>query len=272
MSGKRRLDAEMVCRGLAGGRDAAKRLIQGGFVLVDGYPAQKPSAPVSGDDSIICTFSSPYVGRGGEKLAKVLRECPLSVSGKVCVDVGASTGGFCDCLLQNGAAHIYAVDVGHDQLHPKLRSDGRVTCMEGVDIRDTETITRVIPPHSADVCTVDVSFISVTKIFDDLPPLLCPSGEVVCLIKPQFEAGRTGISKKGIVKDPKIHSAVLSSLMDFWNRRGWFAQYLDYSPIAGGDGNREYLVVLAQAPARDPDIEGTVGRAMAALSEAGKGN
>ena len=238
------LDAAMVARGIARGRDKAKVLIENGNVTVNGAVVTKPSSKVTDTDEIACNVQERFVGRGGEKLLKVLQETSLCVQGTYCVDIGASTGGFTDCLLQHGASRVFAVDVGHDQLAPSLRADARVVSMEGTDIRDREAVGKHIGDHQIDVCTVDVSFISLTAVWDSITPLLKPQGVVVCLIKPQFEAGRAALSKRGVVKNPKDHLRVLQTLQRFLAEKGYAFSYLSWSPILGGDGNMEYIAVV----------------------------
>ena len=246
MSEPMRLDAALVARGLCGGRDKAKALIVGGHVTVNGEPVKKPSVQVTAEDAVDCDVRERFVGRGGEKLLKVLSEMPLCVDGFCCADIGASTGGFTDCLLQHGAAKVYAIDVGHDQLAPSLREDARVVCMEGTDVRNRDVITQVIDDHSLDLCTVDVSFISLTAVWDSLTPLVRDGGRIVCLIKPQFEAGRSALSKRGVVRNEKDHVRVLQTLQCFWQERGFGLEYLAESPIPGGEGNIEYVAVVTK--------------------------
>ena len=249
MSESMRLDAALVARGLCGGRDKAKALIVGGFVSVNGKTVTKASASVSDDDDVTCAVRERFVGRGGEKLLRVIEEMPLAVTGFCCADIGASTGGFTDCLLQHGAEKVYAIDVGHDQLAASLREDPRVVCMEGTDVRDREAVGRQIADHSLDLCTADVSFISLTAVWDSLVSLLKTDGKAVCLIKPQFEAGRQALSKRGVVKNEKDHIRVLQTLECFWQERGYGIAYWSPSPILGGEGNIEYVAVLAKGTA-----------------------
>lgn len=246
MSEPMRLDAALVARGLCGGRDKAKAMIVGGHVTVNGKTVTKASVSVAADDVIECDVRERFVGRGGEKLLKVIEQMPLCVEGFCCADIGASTGGFTDCLLQHGAAKVYAVDVGHGQLAASLRDDARVVCMEGTDVRDRETVGRFIADGSLDLCTVDVSFISLTAVWDGLVSLIKPNGQIVCLIKPQFEAGRQALSKHGVVKKEKDHIRVLQMLQCFWQERGYGVQYLAESPIRGGEGNIEYVAVVTK--------------------------
>ena len=246
MSESMRLDAALVARGLCGGRDKAKALIAGGFVSVNGKTVTKAAVSVSDDDDLACTVRERFVGRGGEKLLKVIEEMPLAVAGFCCADIGASTGGFTDCLLQHGAEKVYAIDVGHDQLAASLRDNPRVVCMEGTDVRNTDAVGQRIAAHSLDLCTADVSFISLTAVWDSLEALLKPDGKAICLIKPQFEAGRSALSKRGVVKNEKDHIRVLQMLQCFWQERGYGIMYWSPSPILGGEGNIEYVAVLAK--------------------------
>ncbi len=247
MSESMRLDAALVVRGLCGGRDKAKALIVGGHVTVNGKTVTKASVTITAEDELACDVRERFVGRGGEKLLKVLEEMPLSVEGFCCADIGASTGGFTDCLLQHGASKVFAVDVGHDQLAAVLREDPRVVCMEGTDVRDREAVGQHIADQSLDICTVDVSFISLTAVWDSIVPLIKPNGQIVCLIKPQFEAGRHALSKRGVVKNEKDHIRVLQTMQCFWQERGYGIQYLAESPIRGGEGNIEYVAVVTKA-------------------------
>lgn len=245
MSETMRLDATLVARGLVGGRDKAKRLIADGQVSVNGVVVKKASVGVTPLDDVSCAVQERFVGRGGEKLLKVLQETALSVENCTCVDIGASTGGFTDCLLQHGALRVYAVDVGHDQLAPSLRQDPRVVCMEGTDIRHRHTVSAVIADGSIDVCTVDVSFISLTQIWDSIVPLLKADGVVIALIKPQFEAGRAALSKRGVVRRKQDHIRVLQTLLRFWQEHRVGVSYISWSPVRGGEGNVEYIAALS---------------------------
>ena len=266
MSESMRLDAALVARGLAGGRDKAKRLIADGHVTVGGVVVTKPSATVTDDDDVQCAVKERFVGRGGEKLAKVLEDMPLSVESLVCVDIGASTGGFTDCLLQHGAARVFAVDVGHDQLAASLRADARVCSMEGVDIRRRDLVAPLIADGSIDLCAIDVSFISLTQIWDSMSVLLKPEGTVMCLVKPQFEAGRAALSKRGVVRREQDHVRVLKTLSCFWQERGFSLSYLSWSPVCGGDGNIEYVAVLRRSTAgMSVDFSNLVHRAFETL-------
>ena len=253
----RRLDAALVERGLASGREKAKELVRAGGVRINGRPAAKPSLAVSPADEITVEagLGQRYVGRGGYKLEKAL-ELGASPAGKCCLDVGASTGGFTDCMLQHGARLVYALDVGHGQLHESLRFRPDVVNLEGMDIRDGEGIRKIIPPASVQFCSVDVSFISIKKILDALPPLLERKAWAVLLIKPQFEAGRAAVGKRGVVRDPEAHRAVLR-------------EKLTPSPIKGGDGNIEYLALTRYGcpEGAPPDVEAVVTEAFGRRDE-----
>lgn len=248
---KQRLDAMLVARGWASGREKAKELIASGKVQVGGRTVTKASFLVGDADAVTCDNSSQrYVGRGGYKLEKAIAEASLTLDGVCAMDVGASTGGFTDCMIQHGAARVYAVDVGHDQLHPSLREDKRVFDLSGTDIRDTDKAGQAIARGSIDFCSVDVSFISIQSIFAAILPFLAPGATLVCLIKPQFEAGRAAIGKNGVVKDAKAHRRVLEETVRFWSAFPCRLEQLTFSPIAGGEGNVEYLAVLTYQPAQ----------------------
>lgn len=237
-----RLDAELVTRKIAGSRERAKGLIKSGAVLVNGKIISKPSADINETDEIISLAEEfKYVGRGGLKLEKAIDEFGIDLKNKICIDIGASTGGFTDCMLQNGAARVYAVDVGHDQLAEKLRNDARVCNAEGTDIRN---ITVDFTGGQVDFISIDVSFISLKLILPKASELLKECGEASVLIKPQFEAGKKGIGKNGIVKDRKVHENVLKDITEFAVSLGFMPNALICSPIKGGSGNTEYLIHL----------------------------
>lgn len=241
---KIRLDMLLVERGYAPSREKAKAVIMAGDVFVNGEREDKAGA--SFDPARIKTLevkqaAIPYVSRGGLKLEKALQVFPLTVSGKICMDIGASTGGFTDCMLQNGAEKVYAVDVGHGQLAWSLRNDRRVICMERTNFRH---ITEAEIPEKIDFASCDVSFISLTKILLPARNLLRDNGEMVCLIKPQFEAGREKVGKKGVVKEKKVHREVICRVMDFAADIGFQIRALSFSPIRGPEGNIEYLLYL----------------------------
>ena len=240
---KERLDVILVKQGLAPSREKAKAILMAGNVFVNGQREDK--AGTTFDESKIHIevrgSSLKYVSRGGLKLEKAMEQFPIVLSHTVCMDIGASTGGFTDCMLQNGAEQVYAIDVGHGQLDWKLRSDERVVCMEKTNFR------YVLPEDigkKLDFASVDVSFISLTKILIPARNLLKRQGHIVCLIKPQFEAGRDKVGKKGVVRDPKVHEEVIRKVMDYADLIGFENKGLTYSPIKGPEGNIEYLLYL----------------------------
>ena len=241
MKGKR-LDQRLFELGLAESREKAKATIMSGIVYVNGQKSDKPGTQVSDDAEIVVRGNAcPYVSRGGFKLAKALEVFPVEPAGKVCIDCGASTGGFTDVLLKNGAAKVYAVDVGYGQLAWQLRQDSRVVVMERTNAR---ALTPDMFPESMDLGVMDVSFISIRLILPALHGLLKPGGEVVCLIKPQFEAGKSDVGKKGVVRDKAVHERVLREMCEFFPTAGYTLLGLDYSPIRGPEGNIEYLAYL----------------------------
>lgn len=236
-----RLDTALVTRGLCTTRNRAKTSIADGNVTVNGLVCMKPSQSVSDDDVLKVTQPLPFVGRGGLKLAFALSEFRLSVEGLSCLDIGASTGGFTDCMLQNGAAHVLAVDVGHDQLAPELRADARVTALDGMDIRNLPTDTEGLPAAFA---ACDASFISLKYILPVLPQLLSDHAKAVMLVKPQFEAGRSAVGKNGIVRDAKVRAKVLREIRDAAAAVGLLPLADCESPVKGGSGNTEFLLLL----------------------------
>ncbi len=243
-----RLDAALVARGLCETRNRAQTSIAEGHVTVNGIVCLKASRKVSEEDALCLTESLPYVGRGGYKLAYALAEFKLSVQGLRCLDIGASTGGFTDCMLQNGAASVLAVDVGHDQLAPSLRDDPRVTSLEGTDLRALSPDTKGLPAQFA---ACDVSFISLKQIIPHLAPLLAPDAFAVLLIKPQFEAGRSALGKNGIVRDAKNRERIVREISDFAASVGFFPLGTCESPIRGGSGNTEYLLCLQRCTTQE---------------------
>lgn len=240
---KERLDVLLVKQGLADSREKAKACIMSGEVFVNGQREDKAGSAFEEDKVTIEVRgrAMPYVSRGGFKLEKALKQFPLSVQDKICMDIGASTGGFTDCMLQNGAAKVYSVDVGHGQLDWKLRTDERVVCMEKTNFRYMKQgdIADIL-----DFASVDVSFISLTKILIPARDLLKDHGQMVCLIKPQFEAGREKVGKKGVVRDASVHREVIEKVLDFAESVGFSVEGLDFSPIKGPEGNIEYLIFL----------------------------
>ena len=252
---KERLDVLLVNRGLAPSREKAKALIMAGDVFVNGQREDKPGTTF--EEAKITSLevkgaTLPYVSRGGLKLEKAVRNFGFSLDGKVCMDIGASTGGFTDCMLQNGAAKVYSVDVGHGQLDWKLRSDDRVVCMEKTNFR---YMVRDDIDDDLDFASCDVSFISLTKILLPARRLLKDGAEMVCLIKPQFEAGKEKVGKKGVVRDPEVHSEVVHRIFDFMGIAGFEVLHLDFSPIKGPEGNIEYLIHIRKDPTRNAEVE-----------------
>ncbi len=239
-----RIDAEMVKRGIAQSRERAKEYIQKGYVLVNGVAVKKPSLCVCDEDEIsIIGDTLKYVGRGGLKMEAAVNEFKLNLNDFVCVDLGASTGGFTDCMLQNGAKKVYAIDVGHNQLADKLVNDSRVVNIEGLNVKDVNSST---VNESVDLVCADLSFISCRYAIEASMTLLSDNGIAVILIKPQFEAGKSNISKGGIVKDKKAHVAVLNDICSYSVNCGFTIKNLIPSPIKGGDGNIEYLMMLVK--------------------------
>ena len=225
---KIRLDQLLWNRGLETSRERAKARIMEGAVFVDGEKRTKPGEPVREDAQVTVRGDPiPYVSRGGLKLAKALRCFPVHLNGRICMDVGASTGGFTDCMLQNGAARVYAVDVGYGQLAWKLRTDSRVVSLERTNIR---YLTKERVPEPIGFFSVDISFISLTLALPVIRGLLDADAQGVCLIKPQFEAGREHVGKKGVVRDPAVHRAVIRKVVDFASGCGFGVAGLDYSP------------------------------------------
>jgi len=235
-----RLDVALVQRGLVASRERAQEAIRAGLVLVNGQVAAKPSTKVGEDDRLEVTGDPiGYVGRGGLKLEGALDHFGISPAGLVCMDVGASTGGFTDCLLRRGARLVYAVDVGRDQLHPSLRGDPRVVVMEGTDIREVSDL-----PERPQLASVDVSFISLTLVLPAVVRLLAPGGLVVALIKPQFEVGPGGVGKGGIVRDKREHQRAIRRVQDAAAGLGLLLGEVIESPVRGTEGNREFLTVF----------------------------
>lgn len=246
---KKRLDALLVEQGYAPSREKAKAVIMAGRVFVNGEREDKAGAaffPAKIKTLEVKGAACPYVSRGGLKLEKAYSVFALDISGKICMDIGASTGGFTDCMLQNGADKVYAIDVGHGQLDWKLRNDERVVCMERTNFR---YVTREDIPEELDFASCDVSFISLTKILLPARALLREGGEMVCLIKPQFEAGREKVGKKGVVRDGAVHREVIAKVADYAAGIGFAVKGLSFSPVRGPEGNIEYLLYLQKARA-----------------------
>jgi 23S rRNA (cytidine1920-2'-O)/16S rRNA (cytidine1409-2'-O)-methyltransferase len=238
MMGAQRADAALHARGFFESRAKAREAIEAGLVTVDGRVVTKPSAPIAEDARIVARAPYPWVSRGGVKLAHALDAFHVDPAGLYCLDVGASTGGFTDVLLARGARHVAAVDVGHDQLHARLRGDARVTSMEGQDAR---TLTLAQLAERPALVAIDASFISLAALLPNALSLAAPGAQLVALVKPQFEAGRAA-TKKGVVRDEKIHAQVCDRATQDIAALGWRVSGVVPSPIDGGDGNREFLV------------------------------
>ena len=265
---KERLDVLLVQRGHAASREKAKAVIMAGCVYVNGHKAGSmfdcaAEIEVRGN-------TLRYVSRGGLKLEKAMKNFGVELEEKVCMDVGASTGGFTDCMLQNGAVKVYSVDVGHGQLDWKLRNDERVVCMEKTNIR---YVTPEDIEEPVDFSSIDVSFISLTKVLLPVRNLLSQDGQIVCLIKPQFEAGREKVGKKGVVRDPAVHKEVIEKVIVFAKEQYLQPLALDFSPIKGPEGNIEYLLYLQKKPEGsemtdgDMDVDAVVGQAHGTLDK-----
>ncbi len=262
--GKTRLDQRVHELGLAESRERAKALILAGEVYVNGEKQTRPAVIVPDDAQVeVRGGKLPYVSRGGLKLEKALDTFAVDPAGFICVDCGASTGGFTDCLLQRGAKRVYAVDVGYGQLAWSLRTDGRVTVMERTNARN---LTPEMFPEKMDMAVMDMSFISLRLVLPAVKSLLGPDGQAICLVKPQFEAGREKVGKKGVVRDPAVHREVLERFLDSANELGFVVRGMTFSPVRGPEGNIEYLAWLGLTgqPA-DVDCAGLVGRSHEAL-------
>ncbi len=238
-------------------REKAKASVMAGLVYVDGQRVDKPGTSVDTDAEIAVKEAlCPYVSRGGLKLEKALELYGFSLENATAVDIGASTGGFTDCMLRKGAKKVFAIDVGYGQLDWKLRNDPRVVNMEKTNVRylDTDTVDRDV-----DFISIDVSFISLKLIFPVAAKLLADDGSLVCLVKPQFEAGRSQVGKKGIVRDASVHKEVIENVIGYGKDNGLYSHGLTYSPVTGTKGNIEYLLYMKKTPAEtEPDIDGTV--------------
>lgn len=257
---KTRLDQLIFERGFTDSRERAKTTIMSGLVFVNGQRADKPGMPVPPDAQIeVRGDALPFVSRGGYKLDKALKVFPIDPAGKICIDCGASTGGFTDVLLQHGAAKVYAVDVGYGQLAWKLRSDERVVNLERTNLR---YVTQEQIPETLDLAVMDVSFISVRLVLPAVSQLLKDGADLVCLIKPQFEAGREEVGKKGVVRDKAVHRAVVQGILDFAPTVGLSVLGLDYSPIKGPEGNIEYICHMVNRAGLDVavDVDAVVAR------------
>lgn len=240
---KERLDTLLVKKGFYQSRERAKAAIMAGVVFVDGQRSDKAGNMINPDTAEIFIKENlcPYVSRGGLKLEKSMSEFSLNLQNTVCMDIGASTGGFTDCMLQNGASKVYSIDVGYGQLAWKLRNDSRVVCMEKTNVR---YITEEDVPDKPEFASVDVSFISLTKVIPPAINVMAEDAQMVCLIKPQFEAGREKVGKKGVVREKSTHKEVLLKIIDFAFEIGLNIIGIDFSPIKGPEGNIEYLIML----------------------------
>ena len=272
---KERLDVLLVRGGFFDSREKAKAVIMAGQVYVNGQKEDKAGTKFDIYSGIEVKGNPlPYVSRGGLKLAKAIETFGISLSGKICMDVGASTGGFTDCMLQNGAVRVYSIDVGHGQLAWKLRNDDRVVCMEKFNAR---YLTREDIPDRPAFSSIDVSFISLTMILLPVREVLEDGGSIAALIKPQFEAGRDKVGKKGVVRDPKVHEEVIRKVRDCSLQNGLLPEGLTYSPVRGPEGNIEYLIslrktddVLSSCSVTDEVVSGVVAAAHESLDRTGE--
>lgn len=267
MSNKTRLDVLLTERGLLDSRQKAQATIMSGIVFVNGQRMDKVGTMISNDSQIeIRGTTLKYVSRGGLKLEKAMQTFPLQLCEKICADIGSSTGGFTDCMLQNGAKKVYAVDVGYGQLDWKLRNDERVVCMERTNAR---YLTHEDIPEELDFASIDVSFISLKLIFPAVYGLLREGGEIACLIKPQFEAGREKVGKKGVVRDPAVHLKVLENFLNYAKENHFTVLGMTFSPIRGPEGNIEYLGFLRKSNEPDAplDLSAIVNASHCALKE-----
>lgn len=265
---KERLDVLLVKRNLAESREKAKAIIMSGNVFVEGQREDKAGSTFSDEVQIeIKGHTLPYVSRGGLKLEKAMNNFELNLKDKVCTDVGSSTGGFTDCMLQNGARKVFAIDVGRGQLAWKLRQDDRVVCMEKTNIR---YVTPEDLGEEIDFSSIDVSFISLTKVLEPIRNYLKPDGEIVALIKPQFEAGREKVGKKGVVREKSTHHEVIKLVTSYAASIGFQILGIEFSPIKGPEGNIEYLVHLKKSEVGSnlPDMEGALYQVVEAAFEA----
>ena len=252
MTEKKRLDQYLFDNGFFESREKAKASVMAGLVYVNGMKASKPGDTVKPDASVEVRGGMEFVSRGGYKLKKAMQVFPISLQGKVCMDIGASTGGFTDCMLQNGATKVYCIDVGYGQLAWKIRSDSRVVNMERTNIR---YVTPDMIGEGADFASVDVSFISLRLVLPVLFELLKDSGEGVCLIKPQFEAGREKVGKKGVVREKSTHVEVVNNIVSFARECGFKVAGLDFSPIKGPEGNIEYICHMKNRTGENAPID-----------------
>ena len=260
---KERLDILLVKRNLAPSREKAKAMIMEGNVFVNNQREDKAGS--SFDENVpieIHGTTLKYVSRGGLKLEKAMNEFDLNLDGDICMDIGASTGGFTDCMLQNGASKVYAIDVGYGQFAWKLRNDERVVCLEKTNVR---YVTHEQVPDEGDFASIDVSFISLTKVLPAVLGVLCEKGQMVCLIKPQFEAGREKVGKKGVVRDSSVHREVIEMIVEYVRTQSLGILGLDFSPIKGPEGNIEYLIYLdkSQSGMHEDEVQARVDTVVA---------
>ncbi|HEV8532272.1 MAG TPA: TlyA family RNA methyltransferase [Methylomirabilota bacterium] len=256
---KERIDVALVSRGLAPTREKAARLLLAGAVLVDGRRVDKPGVLVAPGAELKVTARQKFVSRGGDKLAHALAAFRVEPKGRVCVDVGASTGGFTHCLLENGAARVYAVDVGQGQLDASLRADGRVVVMEKTNARQ---LTPEAFPDPPSLATIDISFISLEKVLSPVFTVLTPDGEAIALVKPQFEIGKGLVGKGGVVRDAAHHKTVVSRVARYCVLHGWHARGVAVSPLKGPKGNREFFLHLTRTGRTAADLDELITRAV----------
>lgn len=273
MTEKKRLDVLLFEKGFASSREKARALIMAGQVYVENQKSDKPGTQVSCEEKLEVRGNPlPYVSRGGLKLEKAMAVFPIELEGKTAMDIGASTGGFTDCMLQNGAKKVFAVDVGYGQLAWKLRTDERVVNMERTNVR---SVTPEQIGEEIDFASVDVSFISLKLVLPVAKNLLGMKGEMVCLVKPQFEAGREKVGKKGVVRDPAVHAEVIRQVFNYAKENGFTVLGLDFSPVKGPEGNIEYLLYLTkripEVLPKECDIESVVEESHRKLN-GGEGN
>lgn len=260
---KERLDVLLVQQGLANSRELAKAYIMAGNVYVDGQKEDKAGTKVAVTAKLeVKSNQMKYVSRGGYKLEKAMDVFGIRLNGKICLDIGASTGGFTDCMLQNGASKVYAIDVGYGQFAWKLRNDERVVCLEKTNVR---YVTHEQVPDEGDFASIDVSFISLTKVLPAVLGVLGEKGQLVCLIKPQFEAGREKVGKKGVVRDSSVHREVIEMIVEYVRTQSLGILGLDFSPIKGPEGNIEYLIYLdkSQSGMHEDEVQARVDTVVA---------
>ena len=260
---KERLDVLLVQQGLANSRELAKAYIMAGNVYVDGQKEDKAGTKVAVTAKLeVKGNQMKYVSRGGYKLEKAMDVFGIRLDGKICLDIGASTGGFTDCMLQNGASKVYAIDVGYGQFAWKLRNDERIVCLEKTNVR---YVTHEQVPDEGDFASIDVSFISLTKVLPAVLGVLGEKGQLVCLIKPQFEAGREKVGKKGVVRDSSVHREVIEMIVEYVRTQSLGILGLDFSPIKGPEGNIEYLIYLdkSQSGMHEDEVQARVDTVVA---------